>query len=186
MEFGSPKSENSFGASTLDIKKHVQMYLIGRNPESFQVRVTFMSTLNDFGWTKKKAIRKPVSTMPMKWQHWRQKINSGHYWCFLGPASDKTWWNGNPNDNETVSHCRWLTYSSVTLHIQYFQRQNHYRLDNCGTDEEMTTSKSHLRTRRFSPIPYWQAIYCVFAGAFSSGMITSESREADSQSFRTV
>ena len=104
----------------------------------------------------------------------------------LGPASDKTWWNGNPNDNETVSHCRWLTYSSVTLHIQYFQRQNLFRLDNCGTEEEMTTSKSHLRTRRFSSIPCWQAICCVFAVAFSSGMITSESREADSQSFRTV
>ena len=113
-------------------------------------------------------------------------FKEGHNWCFLVPASDKTWWNGNPNDNETISHCRWLTYSSVTLHIQYSQRQIHYRLDNCGMKEEMTTSRSHLRTRRFSSIPYWQAIYCVFTIAFTGGMISSrESREADSQSFRT-
>ena len=41
------------GASTLDIKKHIQTHLNGRNPESFGERNFFMSIFNDIEWTKK-------------------------------------------------------------------------------------------------------------------------------------
>ena len=41
------------GASTLDIKKHIQRYLKERNPESFDAGIMFMCVLNDIEWTKK-------------------------------------------------------------------------------------------------------------------------------------
>ena len=41
------------GASTLEIKKDIQKYLNGQNPESFDGKIIFMSMFNDIEWTKK-------------------------------------------------------------------------------------------------------------------------------------
>ena len=71
----------------------------------------------------------------------------------------------------TMGQCStWLTYSSVTLPTRNFQRQSHYRLDNWGTEEAVTTSRVHSTTRRFSSRPYWQPISCVFTIGYVSGM----------------
>ena len=40
------------GASTIDINKHIQKYLIGQNPESFDAWIIFMCVFNDIQWTK--------------------------------------------------------------------------------------------------------------------------------------
>ena len=41
------------GASTIGIRRHVQDYLNGKNPEFFDEGIIFMSVFNDIEWTKK-------------------------------------------------------------------------------------------------------------------------------------
>ena len=101
------------------------------------------------------------------------QFKPGH-WCSVEPASEKYVLEPqiptNIKDVKMLSHCRWLAFSSVPLHTHYFQRQSHDRLDSRGKEEEITTSRAHLRTRRFSSGPSWQAIHSVFTIAFAYAM----------------
>ena len=59
--------------------------------------------------------------------------NKPGYWCFLAPRQKI--FGGmeiptNSKDNEILSHYQWLTYSSVILPTQNFQRQSIFRLGN--------------------------------------------------------
>ena len=84
------------GASTVDIKRHVQEYLNGQFPESFGDRIIFMSMFNSIDWTKKgnkenclhKAKEEAAFATKFKPEHW----------CFLGPASESTLWNGHSSE----------------------------------------------------------------------------------------
>ena len=46
---------------------------------------------------KRKAIHKLVGTMPKMWQYLQTQFKPGH-WCFVEPALENTWWNGNSNE----------------------------------------------------------------------------------------
>ena len=102
------------GAHTIDIEKHIRTYLNGRNPESPEDRIIISPMFSDIDWTKKGCTEiclhnaKEVAAFAAK-------FTPGH-WCFLGPASEKTWWNGNPNKLPrtmgTMEHRKVLASSS--------------------------------------------------------------------------
>ena len=109
------------GASALNIKKHIQTNLKGRNPESYEDWITCMSMSNDLEWTKQGKTETCLHNARKKWQHLRHHSNSnqdtgaGASW---GPRQTIRCGTEYPTDNGTLSNCRWLTYSSVTLDIQ--------------------------------------------------------------------
>ena len=65
-----------------------------QNPEKIESYACLCSTTFI---AQRKAIEKLVCTMPKKWQQLRANSSQGIHWCFLELASEKTWWNGNPN-----------------------------------------------------------------------------------------
>ena len=83
------------GASAVDIKQHIQTHLNGRNPESFEDGIIFMSMFSDTEWTKTGNTEtclhnaKEVTAFATQFQP--------RHWCFLELASEKTWWIGNSN-----------------------------------------------------------------------------------------
>ena len=107
-----------------------------------------------------------VCTMPKKRQHLRHTSSHdiGAPWGLRQRRGGGRETTTNPEESGTSSHGRWLTYSSVTLHIQEY-RFEEFR-------NKIITSKAHMRTRRFSSIPHWKTTYCVFTIEFASGMIT--------------
>ena len=184
-------------ASTLDIKKHTQRRLNGQTPESFEGGIIFMSMFKDIEWTKK-ALLKPVCTMPKKWQQLRSLIQAwtlvlpgagvrkykgvaaygaqfkpGH-WFFVDLESEKTWWNGNPNKPQKQRDI-------VALQM--------VDMCKCHTSQPIfpATEPSPFWTveERWKKLPfprcirqqkdshdepYWQAIYFVFTVEVASGM----------------
>ena len=104
------------GASFLDIKKHIQRYLTGKiqNPLLGGSYSCLCSTTLD---RQRKAIEKLVGTMPKKWQHWRPTSSqyTGASWSPRPKISGGTHIPPNLKDNGILSHCRWLTHSSVIL-----------------------------------------------------------------------
>ena len=118
------------GASTNDIKKHIRRYLNGLIPELMEDRIIFMSMFNDIEWTKKGntetcfaqcqsgSICDPIQarTLVVLVARVRKYVMNGNS-------------NELPKDNQTLSYCRRLTCSCVTLHIQDFQML--FRLGHC-------------------------------------------------------
>ena len=88
----------SSGASTLDIKKHVQEHLHGQTPESFDERIMFMSMFNDVEWTKNGSTE-TYSHNAQEVAVFARQFKPGH-WCFLGHPSGNSWWNGNSNESQ--------------------------------------------------------------------------------------
>ena len=108
---------------------------------------------NDTDWTKK-AAQKHVCTMPKTWQHLRP-TSSQDFGASCGPRRKVRGGTQIPKhlkENEISSHCRWLTYSSVTLHIQYIQNQCNCRLGNGGNDEQITASTCDNKKRLIKTI----------------------------------
>ena len=149
------------------MKKHLQKYLSGQTPDSFDERIIFI----DIEW-KQKGIRKRVCTMPNKWQHLRPYAcqDTGAFWARVRKHFMERKLQRNSRKNWILSHCKRLTYSSVILPIRYFQRQSRYRLDSGGKEEAVTTSKVHSTTRRFSSRLHWQTILLCITIKFASGM----------------
>ena len=101
------------------IKKHVQDHLKGLTPEAFENGIIFISFFNDNDGTEKSSTEiclhnaKEVAAFAAT-------VKPGH-WCFLGRASEMTWWNGNPNllrgklEKVTTSkvHTRMRRFSSI-------------------------------------------------------------------------
>ena len=121
------------GASTLDIKKHIQIFLNGQDPESLDEWITFMSMFNDIEWTKKGNTETCLHNAKEAAAFATQLIQARTPLVLPGARVSKKIRGGtemptNHKENEIVSHCRWLPYSSVTLHIQYVQRQSHFSL----------------------------------------------------------
>ena len=120
------------GASSVDIKGHIQRYLNGENPEYSDKRITFIS---------KGAPTKSVCFITKK-QHLRN--NKPGHWC--APWSPPQKIRGgleipmNLRENEKASHCTWLTLSSVILPNRNFQRQSHYHLDSLEKEEKFQVS----------------------------------------------
>ena len=84
------------GCFNFYIKRHIHEYLKGQFPESFGDRIIFMSVFNGIDWTKKgntetclhKAKEETAFATKFKPEHW----------CFLGPASESTLWNGHSSE----------------------------------------------------------------------------------------
>ena len=125
------------GASTLNNKKHIQTHLNGRNPESFEDRIIFMSMFSDTDWTKKGNAEiclhntRESGSILQRNSSQDTAVVSGLRQRRRGGTEIPT----NPKDIGSVSHCRWLTYLCVTLHIQYILRQLQHRLDTSGKRE---------------------------------------------------
>ena len=88
-----------------------------------------MFMFNDTEWTKKGDTEICLHNAE-ELAAFATQFKPGH-WC--SPRHQKCGGTDiptNPKDNGTLSHCRCFIFSSVTLHIQYFQRQFHYRLVN--------------------------------------------------------
>ena len=93
------------GASTLEIKKHTQKHLNEQNPETSDHRIIFMSLLNDIEWTKKVNTEtclhnaKDVAAFAAQFKP--------RHWCFVGPASENTWWNEKlQRTSKKMKNCR--------------------------------------------------------------------------------
>ena len=121
---------------------------------------------------QRKAIQKLVCTMPKMWQHLRPNcsMDTGASWSPRQKYVVERKFQRTSIKKRCCSHCTWLTYSSVILPTQYFQRQSHYRLDSGGKEEAISRSMVHTRTRRFSSRPYWQAICDELTIEFASEM----------------
>ena len=87
---------------TLDIKKRIQKYLNWQHPESCGSYSCLCSstTLKE----KETQFRKFFSNTETCLLHGAKDVAAcatqfkpGH-WCFQGPASENTWWNGNSNE----------------------------------------------------------------------------------------
>ena len=112
------------GASTHDIKNYFQRYLDGQNPEFFDERIIFISMFNDIEWTLRSSTETCLPNAK-EVEAFAATFKPGHSERDVGGTQIPT----NLRENEIMSHCRWLTYSSVTLHSQCFHRQSHHRLD---------------------------------------------------------
>ena len=82
----------------LTSRSTVPRYLSRQNPESFDERIIFTSMFKHTEWTKEGNTEtclhnaKEVTTCATEFK-------PGH-WCFLGPASENTWWNANSNESQ--------------------------------------------------------------------------------------
>ena len=57
------------------------------------------------------------------------KLKPGH-WCFLGNASESTWWNATSNEPQGQRDMVALQMVDIfNCHTSHFQRQSHSRLD---------------------------------------------------------
>ena len=100
-----PENCNSFGTEfqvlpTLDIKKHIQKCLNGRNPESFDEWIKFMSMFNNIVMDKERRYRNlfaKAKTLVLPRARVRKHV--------VGTAIAT-----NLKEHEILSHCRWLTF----------------------------------------------------------------------------
>ena len=97
----------SSGASTLDIKKHVQEHLHGQTPESFDEGIMFMFMFNDVEWTKIGSTE-IYSHNAQEVAVVARQLKPGH-WCFLGPPSRnfvvERKFQRASRKNEMLTHC---------------------------------------------------------------------------------
>ena len=114
-------NDNSFGTYyqvllLLKSRSILRNILNEQNPESFDHRIIFMFLLNDIGWRKKVNTEtclhsaKDVAAYAAQFKP-RQ-------WCFVGPASENTWWNEKlQRTSKKMIYCR------IADGTRYFQRQ---------------------------------------------------------------
>ena len=112
---------------------------MARNPQYYDERIIFMSMFNDIEWTKKGNTEQVLHTAafcdPI---HARRQVLPG---ARVRKYVVECNFQRTSKDNETLSHCTWLTYSSVMLSTRYLQRQSHCRLDSWRREEAMSISK---------------------------------------------
>ena len=114
------------GAPTLNIKKHIQRYLNGQDPESFEDRIIFMSMFNDNERTQKGNAETCLQNTK-EVAAFATRFKPGHQ-CFLEAASENTWWNGKIQRTSRKMRYYRIAFGcriqvSFTLHMQYFQQQ---------------------------------------------------------------
>ena len=138
-------------AYTLHLKKHIQRYLNGQNPESFENSVIFMSMFDE----------KERQKLPKKWLHLRPNSSqdTGASWGPRQKILGRTEIPTNLQVNGRFLHCGWLTHS---------QRQSHHRFEIRGKEEEITPSDVHtniLKRDQIGNHSPWMTI------EFATGMI---------------
>ena len=116
------------GASNFDIKRLIKEYLNGQTPESFDERIKFMSMFNDIEWTKKGD----SGNLFAQCQRSGSICDPSQARTLVLPRARVRKYVDIPTnlkEHGTLSHCRWLTSSSVTLPTRCVQQQSSYRLD---------------------------------------------------------
>ena len=104
---------------------HIERHVNVQNQESFEEMIILMSMLNDIEWTNKdntETFLHNAKEVGVFATH-----NNPGYWCFLAPRQKICGGMEIPTiskENEILSHCQWLTYSSVILPTQNIQRQS--------------------------------------------------------------
>ena len=119
------------GDSTIQFNRHFQEHFNGQTPDSFYENIIFMSMFNDIEWTKNDnadiCLRSAKEVVTFA-AHFKPRR-----WCFLEFASIR---GGTTfqffKEHEILSHCKWLTYSSLILLTRYFQRKRN-QLRNSGS-----------------------------------------------------
>ena len=153
IELSSPRSVIQLARTTREL-----LLLTSR----IMFRITWMCTNQQFYARWKDHIHVHVQ------RHWMDKekqeqvlLTAKEMTAFCDPIHAKRLLLGGPRqkmrrgmqiptnlkDNEILSHCTWLTYSSVILPTRYLQRQSHYRVDSWRKEEATSISKILWKAR---------------------------------------
>ena len=154
------------GASAIGIKRHIQDYSNGHNPEYLMKGSS--SCLCSTTLNGQKQYRTMI--MPKKWAAFATKFKQRTF--VLRPASENMWWNAHSNESRGQRDIVALQMVDIVR-----CRASHPIFP--ATDP---LSLGHLKKGRIgyhftmyipqqdSSRPSWQAIYCVFTVEVASGM----------------